>query len=66
MPSFVFIYKSSGKSLSLTEKTLIDIVNSPLSVEILYDAICQIRLKANLSDYEVRQILAQCYNDWDK
>lgn len=66
MPSFLLIYKSSSKSLSLTEKTLIDIVNSPLSVEILYDAIREIRLKAGLSDYEVRQILSECLNDWDK
>lgn len=58
--------KSSGRSLSPTEKVLVDIVNSPLSVEILYNVINTLRIEAGLSDYEVRQLLVNEFNDWDK
>lgn len=66
MPSYIFLVKSSGRSLSPTEKVLVDIVNSPLSVEILYNVINTLRIEAGMSDYEVRQLLINEFNDWDK
>ena len=66
MPSYIFLVKSSGRSLSPTEKVLVDIVNSPLSVEILYNVINNLRIEAGISDYEVRQLLIDEFNDWDK
>lgn len=66
MPSYIFLVKSSGRSLSPTEKVLVDIVNSPLSVEILYNVINTLRIEAGISDYEVRQLLVNEFNDWDK
>lgn len=66
MPSYFFLVKSSGRSLSPTEKALVDIVNSPLSVEILYNVINTLRIEAGISDYEVRQLLVNEFNDWDK
>ena len=66
MPSYIFLVKSSGRSLSPTEKVLVDIVNSPLSVEILYNVINTLRIEAGLSDYETRQLLINEFNDWDK
>ena len=66
MPSYIFLVKSSGRSLSPTEKVLVDIVNSPLSVEIIYNVINTLRIEAGMSDYEVRQLLINEFNDWDK
>lgn len=67
MPNmFLLLYRSAAKKLTPTEQLLKSIVESPLSVEILYDVITSLRLKAGLSDYEARQILQECFNDWDK
>ena len=63
---FLLLYRSAAKKLTPTEQLLKSIVESPLSVEILYDVVTSLRIKAGLSDYEARQTLKECFNDWDK
>ena len=63
---FLIMYRRDAKKLTPTEKVLKSVVESPLSVEILYDVVTSLRLKAGLSDYEARQIITECFNDWDK
>lgn len=63
---FLLLYRSAQKKLTPTEQAIKSVVESPLSVEILYDVITELRLKAGLSDYEARQIIIDNYNDWDK
>jgi len=48
------------------EEILKQIIESPLVIEILYDAIHTIQYEAGLSDYETKEILINSYNDWDK
>lgn len=45
---------------------LTEIVGSQLSVEILYDAICTLAKKANLTDIDVYNVLFESLLDWDK